>query len=302
MYIREINEFTIIWGKLNMKRKIACVLLGAVSLQLLSCGQHGSNETLTEPNYVLQEYETTKSENGYSIVNDFMVYDEPSPSGLYVYYPYVEEKKKGVNYLDDMYIRGNSARDEELQGEARPDGTSSKIGNSACDSMIVNAWSTPDFALKYNSDSSKGVGDERVGFAFSYLINDGDKEYKSGDDAMADVDVAAYSFALYEDFKDYGGPVCTVEVYGVPQALFKEKLGKKFNSDELYDFLDKLKPAEKFLTLLSRFIKILSVLVHSLQIFQNYIYTDWFGNMSVHTRFDCLFTVFFKSIGSHRNF
>ena len=53
-----------------------------------------SNETLTEPNYVLQEYETTKSENGYSIVNDFMVYDEPSPSGLYVYYPYVEEKKK----------------------------------------------------------------------------------------------------------------------------------------------------------------------------------------------------------------
>ncbi len=51
MYIREINEFTIIWGKLNMKRKIACVLLGAVSLQLLSCGQHGSNETLTEPNY-----------------------------------------------------------------------------------------------------------------------------------------------------------------------------------------------------------------------------------------------------------
>ena len=44
------NEFTIIWGKLNMKRKIACVLLGAVSLQLLSCGQHGSNETLTEPN------------------------------------------------------------------------------------------------------------------------------------------------------------------------------------------------------------------------------------------------------------
>ena len=241
MYIREINEFTIIWGKLNMKRKIACVLLGAVSLQLLSCGQHGSNKTLTEPNYVLQEYETTKSENGYSIVNDFMVYDEPSPSGLYVYYPYVEEKKKGVNYLDDMYIRGNSARDEELQGEARPDGTSSKIGNSACDSMIVNAWSTPDFALKYNSDSSKGVGDERVGFAFSYLINDGDKEYKSGDDAMADVDVAAYSFALYEDFKDYGGPVCTVEVYGVPQALFKEKLGKKFNSDELYDFLDKLK-------------------------------------------------------------
>ena len=68
MYIREINEFTIIWGKLNMKRKIACVLLGAVSLQLLSCGQHESNETLTEPNYVLQEYETTKSENGYSIV------------------------------------------------------------------------------------------------------------------------------------------------------------------------------------------------------------------------------------------
>ena len=160
---------------------------------------------------------------------------------MYVYYPYVEEKKKGVNYLDDMYIRGNSARDEELQGEARPDGTSSKIGNSACDSMIVNAWSTPDFALKYNSDSSKGVGDERVGFAFSYLINDGDKEYKSGDDAMADVDVAAYSFALYEDFKDYGGPVCTVEVYGVPQALFKEKFGKKFNSDKLYDFLDKLK-------------------------------------------------------------
>ena len=85
MYIREINEFTIIWGKLNMKRKIACVLLGAVSLQLLSCGQHESNETLTEPNYVLQEYETTKSENGYSIVNGFMVYDEPSPSGLYVY-------------------------------------------------------------------------------------------------------------------------------------------------------------------------------------------------------------------------
>lgn len=99
-----------------MKRKIACVLLAAISLQLLSCGQHDSNETLTEPNYVLQEYETTKSENGYSIVNDFMVYDEPSPSGLYVYYPYVEEKKKGVSYLDDMYIRGNSARDEELQG------------------------------------------------------------------------------------------------------------------------------------------------------------------------------------------
>lgn len=48
-------------------------------------------------------------------------------------------------------------------------------------------------------------------------------------------------FALYEGFKDYGGPVCTVEIYGVPQALFKEKLGKKFNSDKLYDFLDKLK-------------------------------------------------------------
>ncbi|MDO5339682.1 MAG: hypothetical protein Q4E78_06170 [Eubacteriales bacterium] len=105
-------------------------------------------------------------ENGYSVVNDFMVYDEPSASGLYIYYPYVEEKKKGVNYLDDMYIRGNFARDEELQGEARPDGTSSKAGNSACDSMIVNVWSTPEFALKYNSISSNGVGDERVGFAF----------------------------------------------------------------------------------------------------------------------------------------
>ena len=66
-------------------------------------------------------------------------------------------------------------------------------------------------------------------------------------------------------------------------------------------FLDKLKPAEKFLTFLSRFIKILSVLAHSLQIFQNYIYTDWFGNMSVHTRLDCLFAIFLKSIGSHRN-
>lgn len=35
--------------------------------------------------------------------------------------------------------------------------------------------------------------------------------------------------------------VCTVEIYGVPQALFKEKFGKKFNSNKLYDFLDKLK-------------------------------------------------------------
>ena len=52
-----------------MKRKIACVLLAAISLQLLSCGQHDSNETLTEPNYVLQEYETTKSENGLSLIH-----------------------------------------------------------------------------------------------------------------------------------------------------------------------------------------------------------------------------------------
>ncbi len=226
-----------------MKRQIACVLLAAMSLQLLSCGQHDSNETLTEPNYVLQEYETTKSESGYTVVNDFIVFDEPTSTGLYVYYPYIEEKKKGVRYIEeDRYLKGNALynRWSELQGEARPEGTSSKEGNSACDSMVANAWSTPEFALKYNSDSAKGIGDEYVHLAFAYFVGDNDKEYKSGDDTMADVDVAAYSFALYEDFKDYGGPVCTVEVYGIPQSLFKEKLGKKFYSKKFFDFYDKL--------------------------------------------------------------
>lgn len=94
VFIIRTETTALVLGEIEYEKKIACVLLAAISLQLLSCGQHDSNETLTEPNYVLQEYETTKSENGYSIVNDFMVYDEPSPSGLYVYYPYVEEKKK----------------------------------------------------------------------------------------------------------------------------------------------------------------------------------------------------------------
>ncbi len=94
-------------------------------------GQHGSNETLTEPNYVLQEYETTKSENGYSIVNIYAIYRSTA------YESYIYVRDCGLN------ISIGTQR-EELQGEARPDGTSSKIGNSACDSMIVNAWSTPD--------------------------------------------------------------------------------------------------------------------------------------------------------------
>ena len=103
-------------GEIEYEKKNSMCIIRSCVASVVVLRTTRSNETLTEPNYVLQEYETTKSENGYSIVNDFMVYDEPSPSGLYVYYPYVEEKKKGVNYLDDMYIRGNSARDEELQG------------------------------------------------------------------------------------------------------------------------------------------------------------------------------------------
>lgn len=226
-----------------MRRNIACILLAALSLQLMSCGNYETmeNETLAEPNYVLKEYETTKSENGYTVVNDFIVSDEATPSGLYVYYPYIEDKKKGVYYLDDMKLSGREifSRMDELQQEARPDGTSTNT-DTASNNMVANAWSTPEFALKYSSDASYGIGDQYSTFAFSYR-SDSDRDMKSGNDTMADTQISAYSFALYENFKDYGGPVCKVEIYGVPQTIFKENLGKKFNADKLYNFLEKLK-------------------------------------------------------------
>ena len=57
MYIREINEFTIIWGKLNMKRKIAWILLAAMTLSIAACGNKTGDPVADDGNITAEATE-----------------------------------------------------------------------------------------------------------------------------------------------------------------------------------------------------------------------------------------------------
>ena len=55
-------------GEIEYEKKNSMCIIRSCVASVVVLRTTRSNETLTEPNYVLQEYETTKSENGYSML------------------------------------------------------------------------------------------------------------------------------------------------------------------------------------------------------------------------------------------
>ena len=49
------------------------VLAGMMVFSLLACGKkdNAADETLIDPDYIVQEYETTTTDEGYTIINGF---------------------------------------------------------------------------------------------------------------------------------------------------------------------------------------------------------------------------------------
>ena len=55
------------------KKTVLAVLSGIMILSLSACGKkdNAADETLIDPDYIVQEYETTTTDEGYTIINGF---------------------------------------------------------------------------------------------------------------------------------------------------------------------------------------------------------------------------------------
>ena len=89
-------------------KKIAWVSLsGMMIFSLPSCGKkdNAADETLIDPDYIIQEYETTTTDEGYTIINGFYrIKSNNGDKDTILYIPYIENKQQGVSYLEELHI------------------------------------------------------------------------------------------------------------------------------------------------------------------------------------------------------
>ena len=222
------------------------VLAGMMVFSLPACGKKDNtvDETLIDPDYIVQEYETTTTDEGYTIINGFYrIKSNNGDKDTILYIPYIENKQQGVSYLEELHIKSSTERRIDLEAGNTPDGalynkqTSSDYGAPYVEASIV-----PDFALAYynpNDTIPNWYLSDQSEYVFVY------SEEKAGDgkstsDTMVCLDVGAISVAMYEDFYD-DIPKMNISVYGVPKTLFKKKFGKTFGSKEFLKYKDTLK-------------------------------------------------------------
>lgn len=221
------------------------VLAGMMVFSLPACGKKDNtvDETLIDPDYIIQEYETTTTDEGYTIINGFYrIKSNNGDKDTILYIPYIENKQQGVSYLEELHIKSSTERRIDLEAGNTPDGALyNKQTSSDCGAPYVEACIVPDFALPYynaNDTIPNWYLSDRAGYAFTYRVEKAG-DVKSTSDTMVSLDVGAISVAMYEDFYD-DIPKMTISVYGVPKSLFKRKFGKTFGSKEYFKYLDTL--------------------------------------------------------------
>ena len=222
------------------------VLAGMMVFSLPACGKKDNtvDETLIDPDYIVQEYETTTTDEGYTIINGFYrIKSNNGDKDTILYIPYIENKQQGVSYLEELHIKSSTERRIDLEAGNTPDGalynkqTSSDYGAPYVEASIV-----PDFALPYynsNDTIPNWYLSDSAGYAFTYRVEK-TGDVKSTSDTMVSLDIGAISVAMYEDFYD-DIPKMNISVYGVPKTLFKKKFGKTFGSKEFLKYKDTLK-------------------------------------------------------------
>ena len=228
------------------KKAILIALAGMMIFYLPACGKkdNAADETLIDPDYIVQEYETTTTDEGYTIINGFYrIKSNDGDKDTILYIPYIENKQQGVSYLEELHIKSSTERRIDLEAGNTPDGalynkqTSSDYGAPYVEASIV-----PDFALPYynsNDTIPNWYLSDSAGYAFTYRVEK-TGDVKSTSDTMVSLDIGAISVAMYEDFYD-DIPKMNISVYGVPKTLFKKKFGKTFGSKEFLKYKDTLK-------------------------------------------------------------
>ena len=227
-------------------KKIAWMSLsGMMIFSLPACGKkdNAADETLIDPDYIVQEYETTTTDEGYTIINGFYrIKSNNGDKDTILYIPYIENKQQGISYLEELHIKSSTKRWIDLEAGNTPDGALyNKQTSSDCGAPYVEACIVPDFALPYynaNDTIPNWYLSDRAGYVFTYRVEK-EGDVKSTSDTMVSLDVGAISVAMYEDFYD-DIPKMTISVYGVPKSLFKKKFGKTFGSKEYFKYLDTL--------------------------------------------------------------
>ena len=207
-----------------MKKKRNYVFLLLAICCISGCGENSrsvENEVLTEPQYetksIIQENETVQVYDGWERMESQFEYKDVK----YVYYPHVENKIKGVSYIEDSYdldfsfaafknincpIGCNSIKHKaegcESQCNSQPEleGANSEKANNPL--MVVKEG---------ENASSEGKGNVHDNTIIDKFI-------------VETQDVQAVSFAIYEDFFDTI-PELTVKLYGIPVTLWEEELG-----------------------------------------------------------------------------
>lgn len=67
------------------------------------------DETLIDPDYIIQEYETTTTDEGYTIINGFYrIKSNNGDKDTILYIPYIENKQQGVSYLEELHIKSST--------------------------------------------------------------------------------------------------------------------------------------------------------------------------------------------------
>lgn len=148
-----------------------------------------------------------------------------------IYYPYVEDKVKGVSYVEELV--GPGTTQENFISDNRPDGCISDIRKRL--SFFASNIVQPDIA-----DESVRWSDKRNKLTY---VEQGEQlnvvEQLTGSDKnryqIEKQDVQAVSCALYEDFYD-NIPHMTINVYGIPAQLWENTFGSEMVlNDDMYN-------------------------------------------------------------------
>lgn len=237
-----------------MKKIITCIMLFVIlSVACISCGRSDDkqeDQKLTEPVYETSSVSGTEIKDELKIVDGWVVKPVMIDGKTeYVYYPYIENKKKGVMYYEDnMYddtLREPYATVNCPKGCKNSEDQNGGMLNASC--------SQPK--LGYNKDEDLEEVDKnplQIEFEGTELYSDGNIAFdenglpvidrdKKEEMMMTSKDVQPLSLALYEDFYEEI-PQLTVKVYGIPQTLWDSVLGSdmKFSWNEYSAFREKL--------------------------------------------------------------
>lgn len=210
-----------------MKKKRNYVFLLLAICCISGCGENSrsvENEVLTEPQYetrsIIQENETVQVYDGWKRMESQFEYKDVK----YVYYPHVENKIKGVSYIEDSYDLDFSF--DAFKNINCPIGCNSiKHKAEGCESQCN---SQPELEGANSEKANNPLIDVRDGEKVidigNSLVNNVFDETVVTEHEVLKQDVQAISFAIYEDFFDTI-PELTVKLYGIPVTLWEEELG-----------------------------------------------------------------------------